>query len=88
MYTRIQMNIEPKDPDRWAGSLILSPNRASGVAALKPFFSKLGQPSELWEIGKTRNPPTSNSLCAGVTPTLYLSVSSAYAMRKSSDIEK
>jgi len=74
------MNIERncQDLDRWAGSLILSPNRASGVAALKPVCSKLGQPSELWGIGKTRNPPTSNSLCPGVTLT----------MRKSSDIEE
>ena len=53
MYTRVQMDIESllrncQDPVRCVGSWILSPNRASGVAALRSFRSKFGQPSKLW----------------------------------------
>ena len=52
VYTRIQMNIEIlqgncQDPVCCVGAWILSQNRASGVAVLRPFRSKTSKPFKL-----------------------------------------
>jgi len=65
----------------------LSPNRASGLAAPRPFRPKLSQRSEPRGLGKTGIPPTSTPPCAGIDSTLDHSVSPVHAMWKFSAIE-
>ena len=69
-----------QNPDHYVGAWKLSLNRASGVAVLRPFRSKLGQLSKQYGTGRMTTIPTPTPLHAGVTSTLDFPASFVYTM--------
>ena len=87
------MNIESllgelSGPRLWPQAVDICPNRASGITTLPLFRSKTGASLPDYRDREGPPPPAPNPQGSGVISMLALLISSAYAVRSVSDIEK